>query len=162
MTTIECAEQGYSYVLVAPKGSGFRPDFSPELTPREMLELGVFSGCYFPVTPTDLPCDWFAGARVAPRPDESLNFYGVAASQPLEVWQKKGWIHPEDPLGWFQWYCRYHLGRRIEDDDRQIKRWVAVRRHVAQVRKHCTPGDWGCRPRQRQALLHWAYDSRTL
>ena len=160
MTTIECAEQGYTYQLVAPPGSEFRSDFAPDLSPAEMLALGVFSGHYFSVAPSDLPPEWFVGARVADSPDDSLNFFGVGASQPHSVWQSKGWIYHEDPLGWFQWYCRYYLGRRIEDDDRQIKRWIAVRRHVSQLLKHCAPGDWACRRRQRQALLHWAYDSR--
>jgi hypothetical protein len=76
------------------------------------------------------------------------------------VWRKKGWIYHEDPRGWFQWYCRYYTGRRCLDDLRQIKRWRAVRRHLAQLKKNCARGDLACRRRQRQALLHWAYDSR--
>ena len=93
----------------------------------------------------------------------SLNYFGVDASQPLLEWRRKGWIHPDDPRGWFQWYCRYHMGRRMrEEDARQIGRWKAMQRHVSQIRKHCDPGDPFCRPRQRQALLHWAYDSRKI
>ena len=88
--------------------------------------------------------------------------YGVNASQPLAVWRRNGWIHPDDPRGWFQWYCRYYVGRRCADDDRQIKRWRAVTRHLAQLRRNCRRGDLLCRPRQRQALLHWAYDTRKL
>ena len=139
-------------------------DFQPELTPKEMLALGVFNGWYADDYQSEFPQDWFEGARLAPNgPDPKYNFYGVAASQPLSVWRKKGWIYPGDPLGWFQWYCRYYLGRRIPlEDARQIKRWKAFKRHAAAVQKNCKVGDVSCRKRQRQALLHWAYDSRKL
>jgi phage regulator Rha-like protein len=97
------------------------------------------------------------------RAKAELNFFKVSASQPLAEWQRKGWIYPEDPKGWFLWYCRYYMGRRIpEEDARQIKRWRNMRRHVAQVQHACAPGDMNCRPRQRQALLHWAYDARAI
>ena len=94
--------------------------------------------------------------------DPGLNYFGIDASKPLSYWKKKGWIWKDDPRGWFQWYCRYYMGRRSEDDARQIKRWKQIKRHIAQLQKHCEPGDPHCRPRQRQALLHWAYDSRKL
>lgn len=141
-------------------------DFTPDLTPKQMLELGVFDGWYFSdeVSRAEFPADWFTNAKLsADEPNPELNFFGVHASQTLEEWQRKGWIHPADPYGWFQWYCRYYLGRRLPDEDkRQIKRWKAFARHKAQVQKYCTPGDQLCRRRQRQALLHWAYDSRNL
>jgi hypothetical protein len=157
-------QQGYQYECVAPAGRGFDPEFTPELTPREMLRLGVFCGKYMTDTRDEFPANWFTHARLASnRRDCSLNCFGVDASQPLSVWQAKGWIHPDDPRGWFQWYCRYYMGRRMpEEDRRQIKRWKAIRRHVAQIRRNCKPGDLTCRPRQRQALLHWAYDSREI
>jgi hypothetical protein len=139
-------------------------EFKPELTPKQMLEMGVFDGVYFWDKPSEFPKDWFENARLSKNGerDPSLNFYEVSASKPLEYWQKKGWIHPQDPRGWFQWYCRYYLGRRTDDDERQIKRWKAYKRHAAQVRKHCQKGDLSCRRKQRQSLLHWAYDSRKL
>lgn len=156
-------QQDYRYTLTKPVGRCFHPDFCPDLTPKEMLTLGVFGGRYMNDCRAEFPESWFANARLSPghaRPE--LNFFGVDASQPLAYWIAKGWIHPQDPRGWFQWYCRYHMGRRSEDDERQVKRWKAMRRHVAQLVRHCRKGDWACRPVQRQALLHWAYDSRKL
>ena len=157
-------QRNYRYVLTAPIGRNFDPEFTPELTPKEMLRLGVFGGKYLTDTRNEFPKSWFAGAKLSPRRrDPSLNLFGVDASQPLSVWRKKGWIHPDDPRGWFQWYCRSYLGRRMHDEDlRQIKRWKAMRRHVRQIERHCERGDIFCRPRQRQALLHWAYDSRSI
>jgi hypothetical protein len=157
-------QQGYRYVRVAPVGRNFDPDFRPELTPPEMLRLGVFGGKYLTDCRDEFPASWFARAKLSPeRSDARVNFFGVAASQPLSVWRSKGWIHREDPRGWFQWYCRYYRGRRLGDEDaRQIKRWAAIRRHVRQLQMNCEPGDLFCRKRQRQALLHWAYDSRKL
>lgn len=111
----------------------------------------------------EFPASWFKGATLAAgRRDPVLNFFGVDASQPLSAWRDKGWLHPDDPRGWFQWYCRYFRGRRMSDDARQIGRWKAMRRHVRQIERHCEPGDLLCRRRQRQALLHWAYDSRLI
>ena len=157
-------QQGYRYVLTAPMGRDFDPEFKPELTPREMLELGVFAGKYMTDCRDEFPADWFANAKLSPeRRDPSVNFFGIDASLPLSEWQRRGWIYPEDPRGWFQWYCRYYMGRRIPDEDaRQIGRWKAMRRHVAQIRKNCLVGDVSCRQKQRQALLHWAYDSRKI
>lgn len=154
-------QEGYSYELIEPVGRNFPPEFKPELTPKEMLELGVFCGRYMRDCEKEFPKSWFVKAKFAKYGrDCDLNFYGIDASQPLSVWIKKGWIHPDDPRGWFQWYCRYYMGRRHEDDERQIKRWRAFARHAAQVRKNCQKGDPHCRTRQRQALLHWAYDAR--
>jgi len=157
-------QQGYRYWRTAPMGKDFAPGFEPELTPAQMLELGVFCGKYMTDCRAEFPDDWFARARLAPGgADCSLNHFGVRASVPLSVWVAKGWIYPDDPRGWFQWYCRYYSGRRLTGEDaRQIARWKAFRRHAAQIRRHCEPGDPFCRPRQRQALLQWAYDSRSI
>ena len=156
-------QRGYVYLRTEPMGRNFHPDFRPELTPKQLLRLGVFGGRYMTDCREEFPADWFRFAKLCPeRHDPSLNYFGVNASQPLSVWRKKGWIYREDPRGWFQWYCRYYSGRRCPDDERQIKRWRAVRRHAAQIEKNCRRGDISCRPRQRQALLHWAYDSRRI
>ena len=154
-------QQGYEYYLLEPVGKNFDPDFKPDLTPKEMLELGVFGGKYLTDCQKEFPKSWFEKAKLSPEEkDISLNFFGVDASQKLSDWKKKGWLHPNDPRGWFQWYCRYYMGRRSIDDERQIKRWKAMTRHIAQIRKNCQKGDLNCRRKQRQALLHWAYDSR--
>ncbi|MDQ5943902.1 MAG: hypothetical protein QG675_670 [Patescibacteria group bacterium] len=156
-------QKDYTYELVVPEGKSFAVEFNPQLTPKQMLELGVFGGEYFADRPSDLPDDWWQGAKLSKTYDKNLNYFHVSASQPLSVWKKKGWIDQRDPRGWFQWYCRYYMGRRIEDyDDWQIKRWKAIQRHIAQLQKSCLVGDLNCRPRQRQAILHWAYDSRKL
>lgn len=156
-------QQNYAYVLTEPLGRNFHSDFQPELTPKEMLELGVFGGKYMTDCREEFPKDWFANARLcSERHEPKLNFFGVNASQPLSVWRRNGWIYHEDPRGWFQWYCRYFYGRRCPDDQRQIKRWRMVRRHAAQLAKNCPPRALDCRRRQRQALLHWAYDSRQI
>lgn len=157
-------QQGYVYELTCPVGKQFDPEFTPDLTPQQMLTLGVFGGKYMTDCRDEFPAEWFQKAKLChERHDPSLNYFAVNASQPLSVWIQKGWINENDPRGWFQWYCRYFMGRRLpEEDARQIKRWKAIRRHAGQVRAHCTPGDELCRPKQRQALLHWAYDSRKL
>lgn len=157
-------QTGYEYELVEPIGKNFDSEFKPELTPKEMLELGIFGGKYMTDCKEEFPYDWFKNAKLNPNKHEAkLNFFEVNASQPLSVWRKKGWIYKDDPRGWFQWYCRYYMGRRISlEDKRQIKRWKAVKRHIAQVKTNCLKGDFDCRPKQRQAILHWAYDSRRI
>lgn len=156
-------QQAYSYTLSCSPGCDFDPEFQPQLTPREMLAMGVFGGKYMTDCRDEFPAEWFEKAKLSPeRHDPRLNFFQVRASKPLSYWQEKAWIHADDPRGWFQWYCRYYMGRRHEDDQRQVRRWKAMTRHIAQIRKNCIKGDLLCRPRQRQALLHWAYDSRNI
>jgi hypothetical protein len=159
-------QDGYVYVCTEPVGKNFHPDFRPDLNPQELLSLGVFGGRYLRDCRQEFPSSWFSHGRFheegIPGHSPALNCFGVDASQPLSVWRDKGWInHAHDPRGWFQWYCRYYMGRRLEDEDnRQIQRWKAMRRHLAQLTKHCSGKGDGCRKKQRQALLHWAYDTR--
>lgn len=156
-------QRNYTYYLTEPMGRNFDPKFLPQLTPQQMLEMGVFGGKYMTDCRDEFPAEWFVRAKLChERHDPGLNYFGVNASQPLSVWRKKGWIYHEDPRGWFQWYCRYYRGRRCPDDQRQINRWRAMRRHIAQIQSHCNEGDLNCRPKQRQTLLHWAYDSRNI
>lgn len=156
-------QKDYVYLLTEPEGKNFDLNFRPSLTPAQMLKMGVFGGKYMTDCRLEYPKEWFEEAKLNSKfHDAKLNYYGVNASKPLSYWRKKGWIREQDPRGWFQWYCRYYMGRRSTDDDRQIKRWIAIKRHIAQVKKYCKKGDLSCRPRQRQALLHWAYDSRKI
>ena len=157
-------QKGYEYELIAPIGKKFDKEFKPDLNPKQMLTLGVFGGKYMTDCTKEFPKDWFVRAKLSPEGrNPKINFFKVDASQSLSVWKQKGWIYKEDPRGWFQWYCRYYMGRRIDEEDkRQIKRWKMMRRHIAQVSKNCRVGDYSCHTRQRQALLHWAYDSRKM
>jgi len=140
ITVNDRMQRDYRYELVAPVGRNFDLEFKPDLTPAEMLCLGVFGGKYMTDCGDEFPASWFKHARLASGSrDNSLNYFGVEASQPLSEWRRKGWI-----------------------DVRQVKRWKAIRRHVRQLQLACEPGDLSCRRRQRQALLHWAYDSRKL
>lgn len=153
----------YSYELSEPCGKNFDSEFKPDLTPKQMLELGVFGGKYLNSAKGEYPKDWFLSAKLSDIENPKLNFFEVRASQPLSAWKHKGWISEYDPRGWFEWYCRYFMGRRIPDEDlRQIKRWKAIKRHAAQIANNCRPKDMFCRKKQRQALLHWAYDSRRI
>ncbi len=157
-------QKNYRYDVIAPAGKNFDPRFKPDLTPKQMLKLGIFGGKYMTDCKKEFPADWLKEARLCPQKhDPERNYFGVNASQPLSVWKKKGWIHRADPRGWFQWYCRYYMGRRFpEEDERQVKRWLAMKRHIAQIKKNCRKGDANCRRKQRQAVLHWAYDSRKI
>ena len=156
-------QTGYVYFLTEQVAKNFHSEFRPQLSPKEMLKLGVFGGKYMSDCTEEFPVDWFEKARLCSEiHDPKLNYFGVNASQTLEEWRRKGWIYKEDPRGWFQWYCRYYMGRRCPDDERQIKRWKSMSRHIGQITKNCRYLDLDCRPRQRQALLHWAYDTRNI
>ena len=149
----------YQYELIEEIGENFSTDFKPHCSPREMLSMGVFEGKYCNDCQDEFPADWFEEAKISATPNPELNYFGIKSRQPLGVWRQKGWIFGPDPRGWFQWYCRYYLGRRIPDvDEKQIKRWRAFSRHAGQIRANCEPGDIFCRRKQRQALLQWAYD----
>ena len=155
----DCMQLSYEYELTENIGVNFDPSFQPHVSPKEMLKMGIFEGKYCNDCRDELPLDWFESARISHIPDPNLNYFSVKSRQSLAVWQTKGWIIGPDPRGWFQWYCRYYLGRRLTEIDLlQIKRWRAFRRHEAQILNNCRSGDRSCRPRQRQALLQWAYN----
>lgn len=153
-------QRGYEYVYMAAMGADFESDFKPQLTPQQMLEFGVFEGHYLNDCQNEFPAEWFYKAKLSPlKPDINMNYFKVKSRMSLPQWQKKGWIIGPDVRGWFQWYCRYYMGRRLKQIDAiQIKRWRAFNRHYQQVRKNCMMFDLECRKRQRQALLQWAYN----
>jgi hypothetical protein len=161
-------QKNYSYTLQAPYGKDFDPDFNPALSPDEMLELGIFEGKYLNDCYKEFPKMWYIKAlkkqKLSPlKPNASLNCFGIKSRLSLKEWVKRKWIpidsDDKDVRGWFQWYCRYYIGRRITEIDKiQIKRWKSFVRHVGQIKANCLPKDKTCRPKQRQALLQWAYD----
>ena len=133
--------------------------FKPQLTPKKMLELGVFGGAYFGLNIKEYPKSWFINAKISKNFDVNLNRFKVKSGLSRKEWQEKGWIFKQDPLGWFQWYCRFSNGRRIPHiDEIQIKRWKNFIRHVAAIKKNCESIDLNCRRKQRQAILQWAYN----
>ena len=135
--------------------------FNPELTPKEMLKLGVFGGYYFEGKHNEYPKDWFVNAKLSNTGyNVNLNCFKIISGLSRNEWVQRGWITKEDPLGWFQWYCRYIMGRRIPNiDNIQIKRWKAFGpRHIGGIKKNCPKKIFSCRRKQRQALLQWAYN----
>ena len=142
------------------KAMDFYKLFKPELTPKKMMKLGVFGGSYFGGNIKEYPKSWFKNAKLSKMFNVNKNRFKVASGLSRKEWIDKGWIFKEDPLGWFQWYCRFKNGRRIPRiDEIQIKRWKAFgNRHVSTIKKNCAPGDIHCRRKQRQAVLQWTYN----
>jgi hypothetical protein len=178
--------KGYKYVLEEEPGTNFDSSFRPELTPGEILAMGAFEGKYLNDCISEFPAEWYLRAlalgKLSPeKADVSLNLFQIKSRLPLREWEEYGWVPPRagrrrhidkmgreilsdasknpDERGWFQWYCRYWMGRRLPDLDKvQIGRWKAFTRHKGAIKKNCKAGDVSCRPKQRQALLHWAYN----
>jgi len=178
----------YSYTLDEEPGTNFQDDFKPYKTPGEILSLGAFEGKYLNDCISEFPKEWFIQAiekgKLSPEANNvDINYFHIHSRQPLSAWRKAGWVpstkrktrrtrsinmtrtailadpaRNPDERGWFQWYCRYWLGRRIPElDTVQIQRWKNFKRHSEAVKKGCKANDLTCRPRQRQALLHWAW-----
>jgi hypothetical protein len=158
-------QKNYSYVLSRPYGdiSDAPSKFTPALTPSQMLSMGVFEGKYLNDCYNEFPIEWYYDACIRKtlsirKPNPKLNFFKLKSRMSLREWRNSGWIYGNDVRGWFQWYCRYYIGRRDPIDSKQINRWIQYKRHFGQVRKNCKPGDLDCRPKQRQSLLQWSYN----
>jgi len=160
------------------------PEFSPNLSPKEVLSMGSFGGTYFrPIYSgvtkqkygsevwKELPEDWLQGLNIKSQVscsvyDPKVNNYGVKCGASLEEWEGSGWIVKQDPYGWFQWYCRFFQGRRTEDDTRQVGRWARCAGATGRwknnliskiVKAGCAWDNYGVSPVVRQTLQHWAY-----
>ncbi|GAA99042.1 uncharacterized protein L969DRAFT_606417 [Mixia osmundae IAM 14324] len=165
--------------------------FHPNLSPEEVLRRGAFGGSYFrPIESkklgkefhddwSDLPRSWFEGLEhqkylTNPEYDVEVCCFKSKVGQTYEAWEDQGWIKYEhDVRGWFQWYCRFFLGRRCEDDERQMSRWKGIasksgrfrntllNKYVNQGYNDIDPEHEPISPGIRQTLLHWAFDLTT-
>lgn len=174
--------QKYTYTLTYKAGTNLKnggidkdgntiryDTFEPYYTPQQMLSMGVFEGKYMNDGEDEFPKEWYTAAKknnkLSPeKADPSKNYFKIKSRLSLKEWRRRGWVpinaKDKDIRGWFQWYCRYWIGRRIpENDIVQIKRWKAFARHYAQVKKNAR-GDLTKRPKQRQALLQWSWDCK--
>jgi hypothetical protein len=160
-------QKDYEYELTEPMGENFASDFKPRYTPSQMLTEGVFGGKYCNDQILEFPASWYEDSRLCPEGNNTeINRFKAESRTSLNGWVSEKWLNSADPRGWFEWYMRYYLGRRIEDDfqgqpyDRyQINRWKTFARHFGQVKANCDANDMECRPRQRQALLQWSWPS---
>ena len=157
-------QSNYSYLLSKNYGEEaadfHQYGFFPELNPGKILELGVFEGKYLNDCEKEFPEEWFAKSKLKRSSDSDINknFFKAKSRLSLREWKRKKWIIGDDPRGWFQWYFRYYIGRRTNYDVVQIKRWKSFKRHKGQISVNCPKNDLNCRPKQRQALLQWAYN----
>lgn len=162
------------------------PDFTPNLTPREMFKLGSFGGTYWrPIYSgvtkhryknqhKKFSTAWWRGIPdnhlTSSKYDTKVNKYKVRVGTSLKFWESKKWITKTDPYGWVQWYCNFYNGRRTSDDKRQITRWKRTagpnsrfrKRLINMIRsKKTKPNDLTVSPKIRQTLQHWAYKLTT-
>lgn len=157
------------------------PEFKPNLTPKDMFQAGIFGGTYYrPIHSSitgkkynkaweEFPSDWFSGLDVGKHVsselcDKKINKYKETSGTSLEYWENRGWINKQDPYGWVQWYCRFYLGRRTNDDTRQIDRWLKIadegsgRWRKNLENKRMKTGNANISPIINQLLLQWAFE----
>jgi hypothetical protein len=164
VTVNNSMQKGYVYVRTRRPGDmADFPEFRPRYTPLQMLKMGVFEGRYLDPKSDEFPESWRKYMHSSS--DEKGNYFGVKSRISLGEWRANNWLHEDDPRGWFEWYCRFYMGRRHADDARQIARWKSFgARHSGAIRKNCPANgnpenpNVKCRPRQRQGLLQWAHD----
>ena len=152
--------------------------FRVNKSPVEVISEGAFGGTYFRDIYSGVNGKWYRNSRkefkflsdmdkklyASSYYDVKVNKYGVKVGTSLRFWESKGWINSIDPYGWFQWYCRYWLGRRSSDDKWQIKRWRAIVNRFKSVLvrmikdKSAKFNDYSVSPKIRQILLHWGYE----
>ncbi len=157
------------------------PEFQPNLTPRQIFQMGSFGGTYWRPIYSSVTkrkyknahrefASWWSGisesALGSSKCDVKLNKYGVHSGTSLKYWESKHWIKAQDPYGWVQWYCRFYKGRRSKDDKRQIDRWLKFAgpngrfrlRLIHMIkRKHKKYNDISVSPVIRQGLQQWGY-----
>ena len=153
-------------------------DFGTNLTPIEVIKKGSFGGTFFRDIYSgvshkfyrnswkefkelkNIDCNYYSSDYH----DASLDKYGVKCGTSLRFCENKGWINKIDPYEWFQWYFRYYLGRRSEDDKRQIKRWKEIVNRLKGILVKMIKDadskfdDYSISPKIRQILLHWGYE----
>ena len=158
------------------------PEFTPNLTPREIFQLGSFGGTYWrPIfsktnnkhyknVHKKFPKSWWKNIKeenlTSPDYDIKKNKYGVKVGLDLDYWEAKKWMYHKHPYGWVHWYCDFYQGNRCEDDERQIKRWQGLagprgrfmRFLVTKIlQKKSKYNDESISPKIRQVLQHWGY-----
>jgi len=121
-----------------------------------MLEYGVFGGSYLGDTIKEYPKAWFTKPQLSKSFDVELNYFQIRAGLSLIEWKQRGWIMNEDPRGWFQWYCRFSIGRRIPEIDKiQIGRWKTFGpRNIGGIKKYCPKKFYSCCKKQRQVCFN--------
>jgi len=143
------------------------PNFTPDYTPKQVMDMGAFidqGGYWRPIYSRVLGkevkndyknYDWGSVSldKLIHKPDPLLNKYKVKAGSDLITWEDHGWIHPQDPRGWFEWFSKFSQGRRTEDDARQIRRWIAFKKRF----RNKIDSDV-----VKQNLLQWGIDYKRL